>query len=118
MDTTRYLEVLNECLIPTIENQGFSHRDFAFQQDNASCHTARPVYDWFTEEDMEVLDWPACSPDLNPIEHLWGRLKYRIGALEEMPSGQFDLWRFMEREWYKIATNHQGVQPPRSAGYL
>lgn len=43
-----------------------------FVQDNSSVHTARIVQEWFEEfPQIERINWPAKSPDLNPIENLW-----------------------------------------------
>ena len=44
-------------------------------QDNAPIHTARKVTAWFAEHGIRLTDWPPYSPDLNPIEHAWKRLK-------------------------------------------
>ena len=46
-----------------------------WQQDNASIHTARKIKKWLVDHGVTVLDWPAVSPDLNPIEHCWAFLK-------------------------------------------
>ncbi len=54
--------------------------DGYFQQDNASCHKAQIISDWFLEHDNEftLLKWPLQSPDLNPIEHHWDVVEREI----------------------------------------
>jgi len=49
-----------------------------------------------------VFDWPAQSPDLNPIEHLWWHLKRRLGEYEIEPKGMQELWERVEHEWNAI----------------
>ena len=49
-----------------------------FQQDNARPHSARVTTAWLHRHRVPVLDWPACSPDLSPIENVWRIMKRRI----------------------------------------
>ncbi|GFW03562.1 transposable element Tcb2 transposase [Trichonephila clavipes] len=48
-----------------------------FQQDNARPHTARVSQDCLRT--VTTLPWPARSPDLSPIEHIWDYLGWRVG---------------------------------------
>ncbi len=48
----------------------YGDADFIFQQDLAPAHTAKGTKSWFNDHGVTVFDWPANSPDLNPIENL------------------------------------------------
>jgi transposase len=64
-----YLDVLER----TIESCWEPGR--TFMQDNAPIHKARKVMDWFESYGIPLLDWPPYSPDMNPIEHVWAKMK-------------------------------------------
>ncbi len=55
----------------------YGDADFIFQQDLAPAHTAKGT-NWFNDHGVTVLDWPANSPDLNPINNLWGIVKRKM----------------------------------------
>ena len=105
LNAERYLALLKEQLPAVIRQHGLQKSRLEFQQDNASPHTARFVYQWFIEEGITLMKWPAHSPDLNPIENLWALLKKRVGARARDSDGVFDLWALIEEEWGKITIN-------------
>jgi transposase len=49
-----------------------------FMQDNAPIHSARKVKEWFEDNGIPVMEWPPYSPDLNPIENAWSKIKDTI----------------------------------------
>jgi len=76
-----YLDVLKE-LLPSVLDAVPSHVGRPiFQQDNSSVHTARIIKAWLKRQGFEVMMWPPTSPDMNPIEHVWKRLKEMLQAL-------------------------------------
>ena len=70
-----YLEIIEDYL-PVIWESGME-----FMQDNAPIHTANIIKNWSDGHGIPLVDWPPYSPDLNPIEHAWAKLKERIYAL-------------------------------------
>jgi hypothetical protein len=72
-DQHRYIDTLENCLMPTKDIFFGEEPDWIYQQDNAPCHKAKSVTEWFKQNNINVLQWPARSPDLNPIENVWTR---------------------------------------------
>lgn len=72
-----YVNILETNLLPSIPNLSTAD-EYIFQQDGAPPHTAKLTKNWFLSKNIPVLDWPASSPDLNPIESLWALMKRRL----------------------------------------
>jgi hypothetical protein len=104
MDSNLYVKILEENLVPTMEAlRVFSNIDnMIFQQDGDPKHTSRRTKEWLRHKGIVTLPWPAQSPDLNPIEHLWGSLKRRLGQYTSPPKGQQELAERVAQEWEKI----------------
>jgi len=102
MDGELYCQILEDELQESIKHFNKSPEDVIFQQDNDPKHKSHRAKAWFQSHDFEVLPWPAQSPDLNPIEHLWDHLKKRLGGYERQPNGMIELWERVEEEWEKI----------------
>ena len=103
MDAEVYTSILDDYLLKTIKYYRIKRGDFYFQQDNDSKHTSRLAEEWFDQHHVNLLlEWPAQSPDLNPIEHLWQHLKHKLAEYEFAPTSMHELWQRVETEWNNI----------------
>lgn len=89
-------EILQQHVVPFMRQHP---ETTTFQQDNARPHTARISMEFLQQNDIQVLPWPAKSPDLSPIENLWGLLKNKLRQLDNPPSTAQELTTFLQREW-------------------
>jgi transposase len=76
--------------------------DFILMDDNATPHRARIVNEYHQQETFERMDWPAKSPDLNPIEHAWEILQRRISNRQNQPNSLQELADTRVDEWSRI----------------
>ncbi|GFX29458.1 transposable element Tcb2 transposase [Trichonephila clavipes] len=67
--------------------------------DNARPHRTLAVEELLEREDINRMDWPAHSPDLNPIEHVWDALERRIAARLHHPENTQQLKQMLIKEW-------------------
>ncbi|GFW43274.1 DDE_3 domain-containing protein [Trichonephila clavipes] len=94
---TRYC---NEILLPYVRLfTGAMGLQFLFMDDNAPCHRTVAAEQLLESEDIERMDWPARSPDLNPIEHVWDFLGGRLAARTLPPVTIRELRLALQDEW-------------------
>jgi hypothetical protein len=92
-----YVKTLEEFLLPSIEENRM--QSTIFQQDNAAIHTAHLTRSWLLFRNIKVMQWPAHSPDLNPIENVWGLLARRVYAEARVFHSTQELKASILHEW-------------------
>ena len=102
MNAVQYCEILDGGVVESFEKLEMEEGERIFQQDNDPKHTSNMATKWFEDNDIQVLNWPAQSPDLNPIEHLWVHLKKKLKEYPKPPQGVHELWERVVEEWNKI----------------
>lgn len=71
-----------------------------FQHDNDPKHTAKTVAQYLESQLYEVMEWPAQSPDLNPIENFWAMVKIKLFRdYDAPPKGVIELWERVQDVW-------------------
>ena len=91
-------QAINEGMMPmfnAFENTTLMH-------DNATPHSARATRQHLANLGFPVLPWPAKSPDLNPIEHVWDELERRLQQRNQMPTTLDELRVAITEEWHAI----------------
>ena len=95
MDSEQYIKMLS---IANSEIWKLHPNGFILLWDNDSKHRSDISLNYYIENNIQLLEWPAYSPDLNPIENIWGNIKNNLGSkvynkIESIKSDIEDYWK-------------------------
>ena len=101
---------MNAITYKGVIEKAFQHFDnifgpipWTFQHDNAPIHTARAVKQWISGQNVQLLEWPPYSPDLNIIENVWGLLSRKVYEGGRQFENTATLIEVIKKSWATIS---------------
>ena len=107
MDGPKYLRLLRRHVLDhCIEKMGENGEPHVFMDDGASCHSCNLVADFCDEKGILRPFWPPNSPDMNPIEWVWGNLKNWLTARRATPKNLDELKVLIQQFWNELTVEY------------
>lgn len=101
VNSERYIKLLQENLGECFAKTGCE----ILQQDGAPCHTSKAAKKWLNDCEVEYIrDWPGQSPDISPIENLWGIMKACLRQEDTSTIPKLEL--AIQKVWDEIPASH------------
>jgi transposase len=93
-----YAKIINDYVVPTL-HEYFPNGNGIFQEDNAPPHRSKVAKAACEDAEIIKLNWPAQSPDLNPIENIWAEMKMMVRRRTPPPPNVKVLERYVKDAW-------------------
>lgn len=100
IDGETYCDMLKTCFFDCVEV--VLPPEFIFQQDNASAHVCRYTKAYLESLEILTLPWPPQSPDLSPIENIWGYVSEKVYKEGKTYKSKDELWKAIVTEWEAV----------------
>ena len=107
MNSIHYIDLLDTVLLPFLYRVNNVSNIEYFQQDNCPVHVSAATTQWLENQEINCLPWPAISPDMNPIENVWGNMKHELLLLTVQPSNSAQLFEACRGLWNTLLSNEQ-----------
>lgn len=98
-------EILDRVVVPHFDDHPLLTRP-VYMDDNARPHRSRAVIDFLRRSAITTLPWPARSPDMNPIEHVWDILGRRVRERVPPVQNLAQLEQALHEEWRRLPQRH------------
>jgi transposase len=103
IDARLYKEILQQTVLPhLLRRRELTNLPQRYMDDGATCHDSHLSNDYCWQVGIDRPFWPANSPDMNPIEHVWGWVNNKLSALPVKPHRLEDLETILKEMWEEI----------------
>ena len=102
----KYKSIIEETLLPFMMQNHGGTEEFVLQEDNCGPHRANSIAKYFRAKGVSRMKWPAQSPDLNPMENVWGHLKQILRKRAKRPTTCDQLFSILQSEWDALPNSY------------
>ena len=106
LNQSKYRKIIEGYVMPFASKNHGNLRNFVYQQDGCAAHRAKSIIGYLDANGIEVLPWPAQSPDLNPIEHVWAIMKKQLRERATFPSNADSLFCELCSIWNALSDDY------------
>lgn len=108
LESKQMVEIYENGLLPSAQRfYGKKNKNWYLLEDGDPKHTSKLSKAWKAGKGVKVLDWPANSPDCNPIENVWALMKARIR--QRNITTRVGLIRAIKEEWACLTIEYAQV---------
>ena len=112
LDGLHYQHILQIVMLPSVRML-YPDVIIHLQQDHSSIHDFRVLQEWLSRQaDVELPDWSARAPDMNPIENMWSEVKRTMKETWPVlpPRNSDELWALVSDAWDEVASSMRYIR--------